>query len=59
MAINQEIIIKYYYKENHVIKRVVINYKAFLKMIDYYNKVDNKGNNYNKGYTYQLLYFQN
>ena len=51
--------VKYFYKENHVVKRVFINYNLFLKMIGYNNKVDNKGQNYNCGHTYQLLYFQN
>ena len=53
------IIIKYYFKKNHEIQKCCVKYLEFLKVIDYYNKVDNKGNNYNCGYTYQLLYFQN
>lgn len=59
MGINQNIIIKYYFKKNHKVLKCCVKYLEFLKVVDYYNKVDNKGQNYNSGHTYQLLYFQN
>lgn len=49
----------YYFKKNNEIIKVNKSYWEFLKIIGYYNMEDNKGNNYNFAYTYQLLYFQN
>ena len=49
----------YYFKKNHQVIKVDKLYWEFLKIIDFYNKEDKKGNNYNFAYTYQLLYFQN
>tara|TARA_Y100001963_G_scaffold156726_1_gene251044 strand:+ start:907 stop:1179 length:273 start_codon:yes stop_codon:yes gene_type:complete len=49
----------YYFKKNHKVIKVDKSYWEFLKIIGFYNMEDNKGNNYNYGYSYQLLYFQN
>ena len=49
----------YYFKKNHEVIKVNKSYWEFLKIIGFYNMEDKKGNNYNYGHTYQLLYFQN
>ncbi len=53
------ITIKYYFKKNNKVLKCCVKYSEFLNVIGYNNKLDNKGQNYNCGHTYQLYYFKN
>ena len=56
---NSNIKFKYYFKSNHVVKKVVIKYYDLLDLLELRNKKDNKDNYYINGYTYQLQQVQN
>ena len=53
------IVFKYYFKCNHVVKKVVIKYYDLLELLELKNKKDNKDNYYINGYSYQLQQIQN
>ena len=56
---NGNVIFKYYFKENHIVKKNVIKYYDLLNLLELRNKKDNKDNYYINGYTYQLQQIQN
>ena len=51
-------IFKYYFKENHVVKKCCVKYQELIQVLELHNKKDKKGNYYNKAYTYQLQWMQ-
>ena len=51
-------IFKYYFKENHVVKKCCVRYQELIKVLELHNKKDKKGNLYNRAYTYQLQWMQ-
>ena len=59
IVFNSNIKFKYYFKSNHVVKKVVIKYYDLLNLLELKNKKDNKNNYYINGYTYQLQQIQN
>ena len=56
---NSNIVFKYYFKDNHIVKKNVIKYYDLLNLLELNNKKDNKDNYYINGYTYQLIQLQN
>ena len=59
IVFNSNIKFKYYFKDNHVVKKVIIKYSDLLNLLELKNKKDNKNNYYINGYTYQLQQIQN
>ena len=59
IVFNSNIKFKYYFKSNHVVKKVVIKYYDLLNLLELRNKKDNKNNYYINGYSYQLQQIQN
>ena len=50
----------YYFKKNHqVYKSPVIPYYKMLELLEMTNEIDNKGQSYSNGHTYQLQWMQN
>lgn len=58
ITFNSNIIFKYYFKENHKVKKVSINYYDLLTIINLKNKKDYKDQYYINGHTYQLQEIQ-
>ena len=58
IVFNSNIKFKYYFRSNHVVKKVVIKYYDLLNLLELKNKKDNKNNYYINGYTYQLQQIQ-
>ena len=58
IVFNSNIKFKYYFKENHVVKKVIIKYYDLLELLELRNKKDNKDNYYINGYSYQLQQIQ-
>ena len=58
ITFNSNIIFKYYFKQNHVVKKVVLKYYDLLNMLELRNKKDKKDNYYICGHTYQLQQMQ-
>ena len=58
IVFNSNIKFKYYFKENHIVKKVIIKYYDLLELLELKNKKDNKNNYYINGYTYQLQTIQ-
>ena len=59
ITFNSNIVFKYYFKKNHVVKKNVIKYYDLLELLDLKNKKDNKGIYFINGYSYQLQQIQN
>ena len=58
MAMDQEIIFKYYFTENHQVLKCGVRYNELIIKLGLHNKKDNKGQLYSKGHTYQLQKIQ-
>ena len=58
IVFNSNIIFKWYYKENHQVKKAAIKYYDLLNMLELKNKKDKKDNFFINGYTYQLQQIQ-
>ena len=58
VTFNSNIKFKYYFKKNHVVKKVVIKYYDLLNLLELKNKKDNKDNYFINGYSYQLQQIQ-
>ena len=58
IVFNSNIKFKYYFKKNHVVKKVVIKYYDLLELLELRTKKDNKNNYFINGYTYQLQQIQ-
>ena len=58
IVFNSNIVFKYYFKSNHIVKKNVIKYYDLLNLLELRNKKDNKNNYYINGYTYQLQQIQ-
>ena len=56
---NSNIVFKYYFKKNHIVKKNVIKYYDLLELLELKNKKDNKGNYFINGNSYQLQQIQN
>ena len=59
ITFNSNIVFKYYFKKNHVVKKNVIKYYDLLELLELKNKKDNKGNYFINGNSYQLQQIQN
>jgi hypothetical protein len=53
------IIFKYYFKENSSVHKCCVKYNDLINVLELINTKDSKGNLYNEGYTYQLQQLQN
>ena len=58
ITFNSNIVFKYYFKKNHVVKKNVIKYYDLLELLDLKNKKYNKGIYFINGNTYQLQQIQ-
>ena len=58
ITFNSNIVFKYYFKKNHVVKKNVIKYYDLLELLELKNKKDNKGIYFINGNTYQLQQIQ-
>ena len=58
IVFNSNIKFQYYFKENHIVKKVIIKYYDLLDLLELRNKKDNKNNYYINGYSYQLQQIQ-
>ena len=56
--LNNDIIFKYYFKENHKVLKCCVKYQELIKVLELYNTKDKKNNLYNRAYTYQLQQVQ-
>ena len=54
IVFNSNIVFKYYFKKNHIVKKNVIKYYDLLELLELKNKKDNIGNYLINGYSYQL-----
>ena len=59
IVFNSNIVFKYYFKSNHIVKKNVIKYYDLLNLLELRNKKDNKNNYYVNGHSYQLQQIQN